>query len=148
VVAFIGSFIVAFILIGAIVWYGRRRPAGKPVTWGEAMVGATFVFFCMFWAYGVVPEAWINFFQNDLEWRPDQFLAGPHGTLFKGPISFSKAALGDVITTVIYAFMVGAHLTLFSFWNRRGKLQADEARRDAARRGARRPLLSRKGQLT
>jgi hypothetical protein len=148
VVAFIGSFIVAFIHIGAIVWYGRRRPAGKPVTWGEAMVGATFVFFCMFWAYGVVPEAWINFFQNDLEWRPDQFLAGPHGTLFKGPISFSKAALGDVITTVIYAFMVGAHLTLFSFWNRRGKLQADEARRDAARRGARRPLLSRKGQLT
>ncbi len=147
-VAFIGSFIVAFILIGAIVWYGRRRPAGKPVTWGEAMVGATFVFFCMFWAYGVVPEAWINFFQNDLEWRPDQFLAGPHGTLLKGPISFSKAALGDVITTVIYAFMIGAHISLFSFWNRRGKLQQDEARRAAARRGTRRPLLSRKGQLT
>lgn len=147
-VAFIGSFIVAFILIGAIVWYGRRRPASKPVTWGEAMVGATFVFFCMFWAYGVVPEAWINFFQNDLEWRPDQFLAGPHGTLLKGPISFSKAALGDVITTVIYAFMIGAHISLFSFWNRRGKLQQDEARRAAARRGTRRPLLSRKGQLT
>jgi hypothetical protein len=148
VVAFIGSFLVALVLIGVIVWYGRRRPAGKPITWGEAMVGATFAFFCFFWAYAVVPEAWINFFQNDLEWRPDQYLAGPDGTLLKGPIAFSKAALGDVITTVIYAFMVGAHLSLFSFWNRRGKLQADEARRDAARRGTRRPLLSRKGQLT
>lgn len=147
-VAFIGSFIVAFVLIGVIVWYGRRRPVGRPITWGESMVGATFAFFCMFWAYAVVPEAWINFFQNDLAWRPDQFLAGPQGTLFKGPISFSKAALGDIITTVIYAFMVGAHLTLFAFWNRRGKLQQDEARRDAARRGGRRPLLSRKGQLT
>lgn len=147
-VAFIGSFLVALVMIGAIVWYGRRRPAGQPVTWGEAMVGATFAFLCMFWAYAVVPEAWINFFQNDLEWRPDQYLFGPDGTLLKGPISFSKAALGDIITTVIYVFMVGAHLSLFSFWNRRGKLQADEARRDAARRGARRPLLSRKGQLT
>lgn len=147
-VAFIGSFIVAFILIGAIVTYGQRRPAHKPLTWGEAMVGATFVFFCMFWAYGVVPEAWINFFQNDLKWRPDQLLTGPGGTLFKGPVAFSKASLGDVITTVIYVFMVSSHIGLFMFWNRRGKLQADEARRDSVRRGGRLPFLSRKGQLS
>lgn len=146
-VAFIASFIVIFVMIGVIVWYGRRRPVGRPVTWGEAMVGATLVFFCMFWAYGVVPQAWISFFQNDLEWRPDQLLAGPDGTLVGGPISFSKAALGDVITTIIYVFMVATHISLFSFWGRRGKLQADEARRDAVR-GGRRPLLSRKGQLT
>ncbi len=147
-VAFIGSFLVAFALIGAIVAYGRRRPAGQPVTWGEATVAATFVFFCMFWAYGVVPEAWIKYFQNDLGWRPDQYLTGPEGTLLGGPISFSKYALGDVITTVIYTFMVGAQIALFSFWNRRGKLQEEEARRDAVRKDTRRPLLSRKGQLT
>lgn len=146
-VAFIGSFIVALVLIAAIVAYGRRRPAGKPVTWGEAVVAGAFVFFCMFWAYGVVPEAWINYFQNDLKWRPDQLLIGPHGTLFRGPVSFSKAALGDVITTVIYAFMIGADIALFMFWNRRGKLQADEARRDAVRHGGRRARLNRKGQL-
>ncbi len=147
-VAFIGSFVVAFILIGVIVSYGRRRPADKPVTWGEAMIAAVFVFFCFIWAYGVVPEAWINYFQNDLQWRPDQLLTGPQGTLLKGPISFSKAALGDVITTIIYAFMIGTHITLFSFWNKRGRLQAEAARRDDARSGGRRPLLSRKGQLT
>ncbi|MBS1847961.1 MAG: hypothetical protein JST73_06740 [Actinobacteria bacterium] len=146
-VAFVGSFVAAIILMGAIVRYGRRRPAGKPLTWGEAALGATFAFFCMFWAYAIVPESWINFFQNDLKWRPDQFLAGPHGSLVKGPISFSKAALGDIITTVIYVFMVGAHMSLFMFWNRRGKLQADEARKDAVRRGGRRPSLGRKGQL-
>lgn len=147
-VAFIGSFLVALVLMGVIVAYGRRRPADAPLTWGEATVAATFVFFCMFWAYAIVPEAWIKFFSNDLEWRPDQYLAGPDGTLVKGPISVSKAALGDIITTVIYVFMVGAQIALFSFWSRRGKLQADQARRDATRRGERRPLLSRKGQLT
>lgn len=146
-VAFISSFVVVFLMIGGIVWYGRRRPVGKPVTWGEAMVGATLVFFCMFWAYGVVPQAWISFFQNDLEWRTDELLAGPEGTLIKGPISFSKAALGDVITTVIYVFMVGAHISLFSFWGRRGKLQADRALRDALP-DAGLPLMSRKGQMT
>ena len=147
-VAFIGSFLIALALIGVILTYGKRRPAGKEITWGEAAVGGTFVFFCMVWAYGIVPESWINYWQNGLQWRPDQFLAGPHGTLVKGPISFSKAAVGDVITTVIYAFMVTAHMSLFSFWNRRGKLQAEQARREAAGRGERRSLLSRKGQLT
>lgn len=147
-VAFIGTFLVALALIVGIVAYGRRRPAGKPITWGEAMVGAVFVFFCMFWAYGIVPEAWIRFFQNDLKWRPDEFLAGPHGTLVKGPISFSKGALGDIITTVIYVFMVAAHISLFMFWNRRGRIQAEQARRENSRRGGRQPLLSRKGQLT
>lgn len=147
-IAFVGSLLVAFVLIGVIVRQGKRRPVGTPLTWGEAMVAAVFVFFCMFWAYGVVPEAWINYFQNGLQWRPDQLLTGPHGTLVKGPVSFSKAALGDIITTIIYAFMIGMHISLFLFWGKRGRAQADAARRDQTRQGKRRPMLSRKGQLT
>lgn len=146
-VAFVGSFLVFLILLGATVSYGRRRPVGKEYTWGEAAVGAVFVFFLMFWGYGIVPQSWIGYFQNGLQWRPDQLLAGPHGTLVKGPISFSKAALGDILTTVIYGFMIGCHISVFSFWNRRGRIQADDARRDAVRRGGRRPRLSRKGQI-
>lgn len=147
-VAFIGSFLVALAIIGVIVTYGKRRPADTPLTWGEAMAAAVFVFFSMFWAYGVVPEAWINFFQNSLKWRPDQLLAGPGGSLVKGPIQFSKFALGDIITTIIYVFMVSMHIKLFMFWNKRGRTQAESARRDEVRQGKRAPRLSRKGQLT
>ncbi|TMK89187.1 MAG: hypothetical protein E6G57_02725 [Actinobacteria bacterium] len=35
--AFIAGIAVVFIV-------GRRRPPGMPLTWGEAMIGATFVF--------------------------------------------------------------------------------------------------------
>jgi len=36
------------------VFYAKRRPVGTPLTWGESMVAATYVFFLMFWVYGVV----------------------------------------------------------------------------------------------
>ena len=147
-VAFVGSFLVVFVMIGAVVAYGNKRPAGAPLTWGEAMVGSVFVFFCLFWAYGVVPESWILWSANELKWRPDQFLTGPHGTLVKGPISFSKGGLADLITVLIYGFMINAQVVLFVFWNKRGKLQASAARDAAAKGGRRRGLLARKGQLT
>ena len=53
-VAFWSSVIVTAVLVGGIFWYMGRRPAGTPVTWGEAMVGAVYVFFLMFWIFGVV----------------------------------------------------------------------------------------------
>ena len=147
-VAFVGSFLVVFLMIGAVVAYGNKRPAGVPVTWGEAMVGAVIVFFCLFWAYGAVPQAWMSWSANELKWRPDQYLTGPNGSLVKGPISFSKGGLADLITVLIYGFMINAQVVLFIFWNKRGKLQADAARDDAVRGGRRRGILSRKGQLT
>lgn len=147
-VAFVGSFLVIFAMIGAVLWYGQKRPAGAPVTWGEAMLGAVLAFACMFWAYGVVPQAWIMWSANELKWRPDQMLTGPSGTLFKGPISLSKAAVADIITVLIYGFMIQAHVILFIYWNRRGKIQ-EAARRDDKARGKRKAgLLTRKGQLT
>jgi hypothetical protein len=148
VVSFVGSFLVVFVMIGAVVAYGNKRPAGAPLTWGEAMVGAVFAFFCLFWAYGVVPESWILWSANEHKWRPDQNLTGPHGTLLKGPISFSKGGLADLITVLIYGFMINAQVVLFIFWNKRGKLQADAKRDAAAKRGRRRGPLARKGQLT
>ncbi len=146
-VAFVGSFLVIFLLIGAVVWYGNKRPAPSPVTWGEAMVGAVFVFFGLFWAFGVVPQAWILWSANELKWRPDHYLTGPGGTLLKGPISFSMAGLGDIITLLIYGFMLNAYAVLVVFWNKRAQVQA-KARRTEEIRGGRRGLLTRKGQLS
>lgn len=147
-VSFVGSFLVIFLMIGAIVAYGNKRPAGAPLTWGEAMVGSVIAFFCMFWAYGVVPQAWILWSANELKWRPDQYLTGPHGSLVKGPISFSKGGLADLITVLIYGFMINVHAVLFVFWNKRGQLQAAAARNEKTGRRRPRNPLARKGQLT
>lgn len=147
-VSFVGSMLVAFAMVAAVVAYGRKRTAGTPVTWGEAMVGSVIVFFCLFWAYGVVPETWILWSANELKWRPDHFLTGPHGTLLKGPISLSMAGLGDIITVLIYGMMLNAQVGLFIFWNRRGKIQEAEKRTKAVRGNRSRGLLARKGQLS
>lgn len=147
-VSFVGSLLVAFAMVGGIVAYGRKRPAGAPLTWGEAMVGSVIAFFCLFWAYGVVPEAWILWSANELKWRPDHYLTGPHGTLLKGPISLSMAGVGDIITLLIYGMMLNAQAGLFIFWNRRGKLQEAERRTNAVKGARSRGLLARKGQLS
>ena len=51
--------------------------SGTPLTWGEAMVAATYVFFLMFWVYGVVPHQWLTWAQNELKWRSDAIARRP-----------------------------------------------------------------------
>lgn len=149
-VAFVGSFAVGLVLIAAIVFYAQKRPVDASLTWGEAMVASVFVFFCFFWAYGVVPQTWFNFYSGELKWRPDEFLIAPSGDpdWFKAPFSFSRGALAEILMTVIYGFFLTAHVGLFMLWNRRGKLQESQRRRALlrGRSGARR--LARPGQTS
>ena len=79
-VAFVGAFLVSLVMGAAIVWYRRRRPQGAPLSWGEAMAAATYVFFIMFWVYGVVPHQWLTYCQNELGWRSDALIVGPGST--------------------------------------------------------------------
>ena len=65
------------LLVGGIALclaIGRRRPPGAPFTWGEAFVTSTFVFGLMLLAYGVVPNEWLKFADDDLLWRSDKIL--------------------------------------------------------------------------
>ena len=57
--------------IGLCIAVGRRRPPGAPFTWGEALVAATFVFGLMLLGYGIVPNQWLKWADNELLWRPD-----------------------------------------------------------------------------
>jgi hypothetical protein len=148
VVAFVGSFAVSLVLIGAVLAYSKRRPAGSPVTWGEAMVASVFVFFCFFWAYGVVPQTWILYSANELKMSPDHIIIGHGGTLLDGgPVKFSLGGLADIITTVIYGFYLTASIALFIIWNKRGKTQEEARRKQLVRGGASgRRALARQGQ--
>ena len=76
-VAFATSLIIGLLGSLVIVLYSRRRPVDAPVTWGEAMAAATFVFFLLFWWYGVIPHQWLAYADNELGWRSDKLLLGP-----------------------------------------------------------------------
>jgi hypothetical protein len=125
--ALLGSLLVLVLLIAGAVLYGQRRPVGKPVTWGEAMLAAVYVFFTMFMAYAVVPNQWLLHAQNGLGWRSDKKVFGPGNVLQAQslggnfPFEITYLQVGDAITAGIYIFFLGLQIYLFSWWQKRGK---------------------------
>jgi len=125
--ALLASLLVLGLLIAGAVLYGKRRPVGKPLTWGEAMLAAVYVFFTMFMAYAVVPNQWLLHAQNGLGWRSDKKVFGPGNVLqaqfFGGsfPFEISYLQVGDAIAAGIYIAFLGLQIYLFSWWQKRGK---------------------------
>lgn len=143
-VAFFGSVLVALVMSIVIVRYARRRPTGTPLTWGEAMVGATYVFFLLFWIYGVVPHQLLTWTQNELKWRTDAILVGhgahpwgPLGFLKQSPVIMSKSTVGDILVVAVYGAGLTGHVLLWSIWQNRGKQKSTEV--ETSRYG--RPLV-------
>ena len=126
-VAFVGSFLVAILGMGAVVAYGKRRPPGSPLTWGEAIPAATLVFALMLWAYGVVPNQWLQWANNELEWSSaNPLVKAGQFTFFSDtirlpPFNMSKETLSHIIVVGIYGFFLTAHVAMWSMWNNRGK---------------------------
>lgn len=131
-VAFVVSSLIVVAGIGICLFVGSRRPQGTPVTWGEAIVGSTFVFALMIVAYGVVPHQWLDYADNELLWRPDRILLGVSsaGVVFgtdasnmggTGRILVSYQALADTVAALLYGIFLVAHVWLWAVWQRRGK---------------------------
>ncbi len=130
-VAFVTSLIVTAVVVGGILAYQKRRPAGQVVTWGEAMVGSLVVFFLMFLVYGVVPHQWLTWADNELNWRVDKILYGP-GDILKSqedggwsPIRINYIVLRDLIAVGIYIIALGGNILMWSAWQKRGEQQAE-----------------------
>jgi amino acid transporter len=122
VVAFVVTFLVTVLPMVGVVRYMKRRPPDASLTWGEAMAAATFAFFVFFMAYGVVPHQWLTWAENELNWRPDQFVAGPGEILTKVlPFEVTYLVLKDLIATIIYGGFFAAHIALWAAWQNRGK---------------------------
>ena len=147
-VALVVSLLIAFGGFGAMVAYGKRRPVGAPLSWGEAMLAAVLAFGLMFWAYGVVPHQWLTFAGNELNWRPDQAVVGPklpftgnEGVIeYLLPFTVNYENLNHIGAVVIYGVGLVIHVTIWAVWNDRGKTRPVEI--PASRYG--RPLV-RKG---
>lgn len=127
-VAFTGSLIVTALFAAGIVIYSKKRPVGEPMTWGEAMLGAVYVTFGLFWAFGVVPHQWLSYAEGALAMRSDAILAGPGSTgwLQDLPVVISKATLSDFIAVNIYGVAFVLSIALWAVWQGRGAKQTEE----------------------
>ena len=126
-VALITSILATVLMTWGVLWYAKRRPVGTPVTWGEASVGAVYVFFLSFLAYGVIPHQWLTLAENELSWRADRIVFGPgnivqpqsQGGWF--PFDITYRTISDSIAALFYIVFLGAQIWLWIVWQDRGK---------------------------
>ena len=123
---FIVSLVVTAVAVGVIVLVMRRRPVGAPLTWGEAIVAATYAAFVMFLVYGIVPHQWLTWADSDLGWRPDRILVGVGGVLEALPFTLTYLVLRDLVAVGIYGVMLVGHVVLWMMWQNRGKARPKE----------------------
>ena len=136
-VAFFTSLLVAMLLVAPIVPYAKRRPVGTPITWGEAILAGTYVFFILFWIYGVVPHQFLTWADSELNWRPDVIWFGPGGQITLPfdiaslstpwfPITVSARAVRDIVAVVIYVVFLGLQMWMWAWWQKRGERAAEQ----------------------
>ena len=129
-VAFVASLLVLVLGVLLVIPLAKRRPVGTPLTWGEAMVSAVYVFFLGFWAYGIVPHLWLTWADNELQWRPDAIVYGPGSILQPQvlggnfPMTITYQTIRDIIAVGIYVVLLGAQIGLWAWWQNRGKRAA------------------------
>lgn len=153
-VAFIGTLLVLALGVGLARFFARRRPIGTPLSWGEAMAAGTFVFFMIFWAYGVVPHYFLLWADNELNWRPDvaldqySWLGGvklgfllPQADGGWFPFDINMQQVRDTIVVLLYVVLLGLQMYLWAWWQKRG---TGEATTEVATSDFGRPLV-RKG---
>lgn len=125
-VSLVVSSLIAIVMSLAIIPYRKRRPVGTPLTWGEAMVAATYVFFLFFWVYGVVPNQWMLLADNEWSWRPDRMVYGPFGIVDALPFDVNYEHLRDLVVVTMYGIIFVANVVLWMVWQNRGKEKAPE----------------------
>jgi hypothetical protein len=137
VVAFITEVVIGFLGVGAVILYGRRRPIGASLSWGEAMLAATYTMFIFFWWYAVIPHQWLTWASSELGWTVDNILMQPNSWQ---PLTINMQAIRDIIVVIIYGVGIGLQVGVWAWWNDRAKPRPVEV--PASRYG--RPLV-RKG---
>ena len=137
-VALFTSIFVTALMVRGIVTYGKRRPTNRPTTWGEAMLGAAYVFMLLLLVFGIVPDRWIRLTDNEWGWSVEKFLF-TEGQFLTSPITFPPTRMdlkkvSDLVVVIEHlAALVGLPM-LWLWWQRRDKAQpADEPTSDFGR---------------
>jgi hypothetical protein len=136
-VAFLTAFIASIVLTFAVIPYGKRRPVGKPLSWGEAMIAAVYAFGLMFLAFGIVPHQWIDHADKNLGWTRDRIIMGPSLPFVEdplrprslggwNPITLQYEAIRDVVVVLLHALYFGLIIYIWSWWQKRGQVKTAE----------------------
>ena len=144
-VAFIASLLASTALTLVAIPFGKRRPVGKPLSWGEAMLASAYAFGVMFLAFGITPNQWIAHADGDLGWNRTKIIYGPGGILKPesaggwNPITLQYEAVRDIVVVVIHAYFFGLLIFMFLWWQKRGQAAAKAAELETSTYG--RPLV-------
>jgi hypothetical protein len=128
----LASLFGTIVLTLAIFVYGRRRPVDKPLTWGDAMLGSTYIFALLFLAFGIVPHQWIDHADKDLGWSRDNIIYGPGGFLRPqevggwNPITLQYEAVRDIVAVLIHVVFFAMFIYLAIWWQKRGAVKPKE----------------------
>ncbi|NOX28582.1 MAG: hypothetical protein GXP35_00800 [Actinobacteria bacterium] len=124
-VAFIVALIVNVAMALGIVAYANIRPAGRPTTWGEAMVGSAYVFMLFIVTFGIVPDQFIDWV-DALGWDTERFFVGP-GAIIEAqaqggwfPFSITYQAIRDIIVVVQHVVSLALFPVIAIYWQKRG----------------------------
>ena len=129
-VALVTSILVTVLMVMLLMWYGKRRPSDRPTTWGEAMLGAAYVFMLLLLVFGIVPDRWIRLTDNEWGWSVERFLV-TEGQFMTSPITFPPMRIdlkkvSDIVVVIEHlAAFVGLPM-LWLWWQRRDKVQPTE----------------------
>lgn len=126
-VALVTSILVTGLMIYGVVWYGKRRPSDRPTTWGEAMLGAAYVFMILLMVFGIVPDRWVRLTDNEWGWSVERFLV-TEGQFLTSPVTFPPMRIdlkkvSDMVVVIEHiAALVGLPV-LWMWWQRRDNAQ-------------------------
>ena len=132
-VAFFASVIITGIMLAIVLAVAKRREPGTPMTWGEGFLAATFMFALMLMVYGIVPNQWLAWADNELGWRSDSIgVPTPFGRLWpegltfmgRGRVEITAQVVRDIIATVIYGVGFVGQIVGWLWWQKRGKKAA------------------------
>jgi hypothetical protein len=128
-VRYIASVLVLMALMIPFFYVAHTRKVGAPLKWGEAMVGAAYVFFLLFWLYGVVPHEYLQWADSELAWRADKKVIGPEGSWSswasvwaRVPLTIHLEVIRDIVVATLYVIGLGGFIWGFAFWNDRQKM--------------------------
>lgn len=144
-IAFYSSLLVTIAMTGIAFLYAMRRPVDRKLTWGEAFIGAAWVWAIFLLAYAIVPHQFITMCDKDFGWRPDVIgiptgplwrLPGPfHGKhliwangltfMGHGRIGVNQQAFRDILATNIYVVAMTTQFKLWGIVQTRGQKAAE-----------------------
>ena len=123
-VALVTSILITGLMIYGVVACGTRRPIDRRTSWGEAMVGATFVFMLFMMVFGVVPDRWVRLTDNEWGWSVERMLFTEGQFIDGNPITFPPFRMdlkkvSDIVVVVEHIVALVGLPFIWLWWQKR-----------------------------